>query len=860
MANSEFIDVISPSALADIEAVNAKIVKTIELSKEANKNLIGAKSPSSSDSAIKSLNAELLKSQKLYADLQMQLGKLTEKQNQNTKSAKQMEAQSVRESTARNALNKQRERELSLLERSNNVYNKVQAKVNQLSATYNNLAIKRELGLKLNDREVAQLTSLETRLNKYQGALKAVDASIQKNQRNVGNYASGWNGLGNSINQITRELPAFTFSAQTGFLALSNNIPILTDEISKLSKANKELVAQGQPVKSVFSQILSSFLSWQTAMGVGILLFTMYGKEIGDFASKLFKTSSSIDALKESKKQLNDITQEGVKNSVEETIKLKSLLSVAQDTTLTYTERMIAVKELQSTYPAYFGNLKEEQILAGNTATAERDLTNAIIARAKANAAISKITELQKQVIDLELQGLDLTNKRTEAQRLNNQAVASSLGDKSRGDAVALRSLQTTKNIDVVEKEIIANNKEKLSLQQVINKLSEFAIANDKKSILLKYQDTTATKDNTDAKKSNNDEKKKEVELLKGSESWYEKQISLLKELRSTTADTTEEYKSFDAQLAILEDGLKALRGELTALEGEGLKLDFEKMGLTPEGFQKFTKDGKDSVEEMTDDWKKSFQDWAQVALDAINTVQQAQQQANERELYNLEKQRDTAILFAGESADARAEVDRQYDEKRRALLNRQAKQDKALAITQAIINTAGAVIAGLKTSIPYAIAVGVIGAAQIALIASQQIPQFYKGTDNAPEGLAWTQEKGAELITDKKGNIKSYGSNKGAQMTYLNKGDKVFTAKETKDIMFNNELNGILTNNGISNSIVNNNVDLSPLNTRLDNLASIIKNKSEVTFVRDIQGERVYKREQGQKKVLVSNRLRIKP
>ena len=60
---SEFIDVISPSALADIEAVNAKIVKTIELSKEANKNLIGAKSPSSSDSAIKSLNAELLKLQ-----------------------------------------------------------------------------------------------------------------------------------------------------------------------------------------------------------------------------------------------------------------------------------------------------------------------------------------------------------------------------------------------------------------------------------------------------------------------------------------------------------------------------------------------------------------------------------------------------------------------------------------------------------------------------------------------------------------------------------------------------------------------------------------------------------------------------
>ena len=32
---------------------------------------------------------------------------------------------------------------------------------------------------------------------------------------------------------------------------------------------------------------------------------------------------------------------------------------------------------------------------------------------------------------------------------------------------------------------------------------------------------------------------------------------------------------------------------------------------------------------------------------------------------------------------------------------------------------------------------VGVIGAAQVALIASQPIPQFYKGTQNAPDGIS---------------------------------------------------------------------------------------------------------------------------
>lgn len=63
-------------------------------------------------------------------------------------------------------------------------------------------------------------------------------------------------------------------------------------------------------------------------------------------------------------------------------------------------------------------------------------------------------------------------------------------------------------------------------------------------------------------------------------------------------------------------------------------------------------------------------------------------------------------------------------------------------------------------------------------------IPQYYVGTSNAREGFAYTQERGAELHTDKKGNIKSLGNNRGRQLTYMNSGDKVYTASETKDIL----------------------------------------------------------------------------
>lgn len=762
---------------------------------------------------------------------------------------------------------KQAEREASAIERASNVYNKVQAKVNALSATYNNLAIKKELGLKLNDRENAQLASLETRLNKYQSALKAVDANIQKHQRNVGNYAGSFNGLGNSINQITRELPAFTFSAQTGFLALSNNIPILTDEIGRLVEKNKELAKQGQPVKSVFSQILSGVFSLQTAMGVGILLFTLYGKEIGSFVSGLMKGGQQLQTIGDQINQLSEARKSASELASREISELDRLYKVSQDLTLSIDQRKQAVDKLQELYPNYLGNINDENILNGKAELMYYKLRDAILAKYTAQAIGDKLAENAKEGLEdfLELQQriVDTENEIIRLRTTGNDLV-------QKGSAQEKTQTITISNADLIiaQERLLAKLKKDMLLLKdserdkngLLIKTMEELLQKSKGLEITETKATKTKKENTTAKKENNKETEKELQLLQGTEAWYEKQISSLKQIRANTADTTEEYKSFNAQLAILEDGLKALRGELTALEGEGLKLDFEEMGLTAEGFEAWRKQGTESGEELTQGWQEQFQQWAGVATDAINVVQEAQQRAYQQELGRLEKSRDNAILFAGESSTARAEIDRQYDEKRTALLNKQAKQQKAMAIVQAVINTATAVIGALP-NIPLSIAVGIIGAAQIALIASQQVPQFYKGTDNAPEGMAWTQERGAELITDKHGKVKSLGSNKGAQLTHLNKGDKVFNAKETKSIMFNNELNGILMNNGISNAstVVNNNLDLSPLNSRLDNLTNVIKNKPEWSLIRDVQGERLYQKEQGVKKLLVSNRLRIK-
>ena len=117
-------------------------------------------------------------------------------------------------------------------------------------------------------------------INEVDAKLKEFDASIGNFQRNVGNYGSAFNGLNNSVQQIVRELPSAAMGLNTFFLAISNNLPILVDEINRARKANAAMVADGEQSIPVWKQVASSLISWQTALMVGISLLSVDGKDI----------------------------------------------------------------------------------------------------------------------------------------------------------------------------------------------------------------------------------------------------------------------------------------------------------------------------------------------------------------------------------------------------------------------------------------------------------------------------------------------------------------------------------------------------------------------------------------------------
>jgi len=209
------------------------------------------------------------------------------------------------------------------------------------------------------------------------------------------------------------------------------------------------------------------------------------------------------------------------------------------------------------------------------------------------------------------------------------------------------------------------------------------------------------------------------------------------------------------------------------------------------------------------------------VAQDAMNAIDQADEERYQRRLDRLERDKELSLKYAGESAAAKEKIEADYEKKKRALEIKEWKRKQKVAIVNIAIDTAQAAMASWKnTGFPWAAAAAIaMGAIQIGIVASQKMPEYYKGTDNAEAGLAWSNERGAEIILDKHDRVKSFGDDNGARLTMMEKGDKVKTASETKRIMFNTGLNNLLTDNGIKEAkieIINQGLTIDQMDTVL--------------------------------------------
>lgn len=280
-----------------------------------------------------------------------------------------------------NNVKEQRENEGSLVQ--------LRAQLSRLTATYDQLSRDMRKG------EFGE--SMRKQIMEVSQELKEAEEETNRFYRNVGNYASGWNGLNVSVQQILRELPNAAMSMNTFFLAISNNIPMLVDEINRLRAANKQAAAEGQAGVSVWKALGSAFFSWNTLISVGVTLLTVYGGELVKWIANLFKAKEEVNALKEEQAALNTEMASARADGAKEIANLRTLYAMTQNTNASMQDRIAAVKQLQSQYPAYFGNLSKEAILAGQASAAYKQLAQDIISASYARAYQNRIDKLTAQ-------------------------------------------------------------------------------------------------------------------------------------------------------------------------------------------------------------------------------------------------------------------------------------------------------------------------------------------------------------------------------------------------------------------------------------------------------------------------------
>jgi hypothetical protein len=744
----------------------------------------------------------------------------TEKQLQKTR-LDELRLQKQREQ-AFDKYEKQLASENAKLQAASNTYNKLQVELNKLNNTYKDLATRKAQGATLTKVEAEQMTYLEKRIKQHDTTLKAVDATMGKYQRNVGNYAGAFNPLSNSINQLSREMPAFANSVQTGFMAISNNLPIFFDAIGNIRKENAALRAENKPTQSVFKQLASAIFSWGTALSVGVTLLTLYGKDIVEFTKNAFRASSGIKSISEQQDELNSSIKKGMENSAEEVGKLDVLYRKSNDVSLSMKERKKAVDDLQNLYPAYFANINDEIILNGKAENAYKNLRNAIVAKYMAEAVGVQLQENASKRFKEEFSLIqDIAFLREKINKNYGKTYLTEAGTREDVNTEAYQELfKAEQKLKAVRQSMAKDDQLLIQMQSDYLKQSALLVESEKKS-------TKSTTEKVKAKKQEKEVTEKLDKVVGLNIDKLKLQTDTEKELKDAIA---EKIAELNKSIKTTEDAKKALEDfqnqyrqgfidEFVSQSG------FDKLFFLVENFDKLKESGTDTALAISEAFQQAF-----------NTISNASQQNFDAEYSRLEQQKTVSMQFAGESAAAKEEIERQYETRKKEIQRREAEAQKRLAMFNIITNTAQAIMAAAP-KVPLMIAMGAIGALQLAMVASQQIPQFWKGTDNAPEGLAWTQERGAEVITDSKGNVKTYGNNKGAQLTYLNKGDKVY--KSHTDY-----INKELSKNGIqpigqsfSSVNISNGLTKEDLSEEITRLSRTISQKENISINIDKKG-----------------------
>ena len=254
---------------------------------------------------------------------------------------------------------------------------------------------------------IAQIHALEKQLEELRGKLRQLQAeseTVQVTPPDIPNAQRQFNGLHNSIQQIAREMPSLAMGPQMFFLAISNNLPIFTDELARARKEYDELRKSGQKGTPVWKQVLSSLFSWQTALTTGIMLLVMYGDEIVEWTKDLFSAKKGVDEFSISLKEMTEIEKDGRAQMVRTRFELKSVTDEIKNFTGGREQEKAKVEELNRKYGESFGYYRTLSEWYDTLIQKGEDYVQVLLHQANVQNLVSKAAEADEEVNKIKAQ------------------------------------------------------------------------------------------------------------------------------------------------------------------------------------------------------------------------------------------------------------------------------------------------------------------------------------------------------------------------------------------------------------------------------------------------------------------------
>lgn len=552
-----------------------------------------------------------------------------------------------------------------------------------------------------------------------------------------------YNGLNLAVSQFARELPNAAQSAQIFFMSIGNNFGQLQDAIARINAQNKELAASGQKTIPLFKQLAASIFSFSSLLNVGVLLLVLYGKEIGNLISSLFKGGQAFDEAKERFNTLNKAFEsKSVLKAVSDIELLRTNINLAR-------QGFIDKKDVIDQYNKSIGQTTgqittldqaEQQIVKNGQAYIQMTLLKAAANLANEEAAQASVDAMRETLKEEE----DLRREAATRVVITGDTEGAGIDqflENARQQSIKKRRADSEKRIKDLQE--IANRFQEHAAE--IAKNNKFDFFGDAKGDATEEQKRLQELRNRAQREFAMMQKIADEQIpgaglnvrLREREDYEFRNKVRLKTLEKRIDDEYKAEKDADKDLADLQKAAFKEANDAAVAQGEAEYSRNQKRIAKEKELREleytFIKESTDGIFNLTTNFLQATQD---------------------ESIKKLEEERDIKLENDNITAEQRKKIEQDFQTQKSQILNKNAQTQRQIDLSQIAVNTAIAAskaIAEFPETFgqPFLSFVLATGALQLALAAAQPLPKFAKGTERVLGGIQGKDSVQALLMPD---------------------------------------------------------------------------------------------------------------